>query len=186
MRRRYGIKLPNAGGYGERCLDRLRPHEDGARLEQPGGAKGLDAGNQVTSCALADAGPGTPASKTFTTRPPPCCCSEVDVKYSRDLERLAQYFCRRQIRNGAYGYSARQDGGCFSNPIRHVGDCGRLIVPGSSSTTRGFRRPPDGCCGSRIPSGGWPYQGVDPGGAGPNCADQRVKRRWPLPAAVPC
>lgn len=169
----YKLDSAHSGGFGELCLIGYAHMKTVHDPNHPVVQQGVQAAQSLIR-ALAEPDPGTHASKTvYASAAATLLLAEVDrVKYRRDLERLAQYFRRAQYPNGAYGYYGEKDGDISQAQYAMLAlwtidrSGGVIDYQGIVKTAAWLLRVQD-------PSGGWPYQAVDPGG-GKRISQQRV------------
>jgi hypothetical protein len=170
---RYTFEGAHTGGWGELALIGYAHMKTVHDANSPVVVKGIEAAQSMVR-GLSAPDPGTHASKTvYAASVATLLLAEVDrQKYRRELEQLSQYYRRAQYRNGGYGYFGEETGDISQAQYAMLA-LWTLDRAGVSIDYDGIVKTAGWLLRVQDPSGGWPYQAVDPG-AGKRITQKRV------------
>lgn len=164
----------DSAGYGEHALmayAHMKVHHDPT---SPVVQQGIKSARTYVGL-LGQPDPGGSHSKTiYTVSISGILLAEVDrVKYRSELKRVAEFLKKAQYRNGAFGYFGMQDGDTSQTQYAMLA----LWVLDNAGVNIDYTAPPQTIgwlLRVQDPSGGWPYQGKDPGGVNKRISQAEV------------
>lgn len=170
----YELDAAYTGGFGEHALIGYAHMKVMHDPSNPLVQRGIRS-SQLLVKGLSGPDPGGHSSKTvYAASVAALLLAEVDAKqYRSELQTLAGYLKRVQYQNGAYGYFGEETGDVSQTQYAMLAlwtlDRTGIPIdyPGIVETAQWLLRVQD-------PTGGWPYQGVDPNVQGQRIPQTRV------------
>ncbi len=162
----YELKNAFTGGHGEHALIAYAymkvKHEPGS----PVVAQGIQSALVVVAQLGGRDMEGHESKLVYAASVSTLLLAEVDrLKYRKQLEELQKYFARVQYRTGGFGYPEMRDGDVSQTQYAMLA-LWTLDRAGFAIDYPGVKRAIEWLLRVQDVSGGWPYQGKDPGNSG--------------------
>ncbi|WDQ17374.1 hypothetical protein [Rhodopirellula sp. P2] len=172
----YALTTAFTGGFGEHALTGYAAMKVNHDATDPVVQQGISSARTLVS-KLGAPDPGGHSSKTvYAVSAAALLLAEVDAeKYKSELKQIDRYFRNAQYRNGAYGYVGEKTGDVSQTQYAMLA-LWTLDRAGIQIDYKGVGRTVGWLLRVQDPGGGWPYQGIDPGG------NNRVKQGGVTPS----